>query len=567
MEKQPHSLLSFLNNFVVLHRSLYTLFAFVLFADILYAQRTLGLVENTDEAYDGYTLFSPISSKETYLIDNCGFVVNKWVSNHLPGQTAYLLENGDLLRTARIPGFFTGGGLGGKIEIFSWEGTLKWSNTFATESYHHHHVAYPLPNGNILAILWKKYSKDDAIQKGFNPEKVTNRGIWSDKIIEFKPLINNELEIIWEWDFWDHTIQDIDPSKNNFGVVADHPELLDVNFFEDPGPNEAEWLHANSLDYHPELDQILISSKYHNEFYIIDHSTTIAEAKGHSGGKYGKGGDFLYRWGNPRSYHRGSKTDHWLYGQHDVQWIKSGLPGENNILLFNNGSNRVGELYSTVEELVSPVTITGNYISQSGVPYLPQLPLWVYQSNPKTDFYSSRISGAQRLPNGNTLICEGNEGKFFEVSQRDKIVWKYINPINNFGQNVQGSSPINTDVFKVTRYSKDFTGFKNRNMSGTTTLEINAEPYDCNKISALDDGFKQNITIYPNPVMDKLYISGLASESFQYIIRDVNGKIIQQDKMLKNGFIITESLLPATYSFHIYSPDVNKSANFVLIKI
>jgi Arylsulfotransferase (ASST) len=551
----------------VLYRSLYAFFAFVWITDILYAQRTLGLIENTDEAYDGYTLFAPISSKETYLIDNCGYVVNTWVSNHLPGQTAYLLENGDLLRTARVPGFFTGGGLGGKIEIFTWEGNLKWSKTFATESYHHHHVAYPLPNGNILAILWKKYAKDEAIQKGFNPQKITDRGIWSDKIIEFKPLLNDGLEIVWEWDFWDHTIQNIDSSKNNFGKVADHPELLDVNFFEDPGPNEAEWLHANSLDYHPALDQILVSSKFHNEFYIIDHSTTTAEAKGHTGGKYGKGGDFLYRWGNPRSYSLGSEDDHWLYGQHDVQWIKNGLPGENNILLFNNGSNRKGALYSTVEELTTPVTQAGNYISESGAPYMPTLPLWIYQSNPKTDFYSSRISGAQRLPNGNTLICEGNDGKFFEVNQSDKMVWQYINPINNFGQNVQGSSPINTDVFKVTRYSKDFPGFHNRNMTGTTTLEINQEIYDCNKTSASDDLSKQNITFYPNPATDKLYIGGIVSESFQYIIRDINGKIIKQDNCKKIGFIHTESLLPSIYSLQIYTPAKNNSINFVFIKI
>jgi len=530
-------------------------------------QRTLGLIYHAEDAYEGYTLFSPISSKETYLIDICGYVVNKWVSNHLPGQTAYLLANGDLLRTARIPGNFTGGGVGGKIEIYSWDGKLKWSRTFATESYHQHHVAHPMPNGNILTILWQKYTKDEAIHKGFNPAKITNQGIWSDKIIEFKPLMNNELEIVWEWDFWDHTIQDFDPSKSNFGVVADHPELLDVNFSEDPGANVAEWLHVNSLDYHPELDQLLISSKYHNEFYIIDHSTSTSEAKSHTGGKYGKGGDFLYRWGNPRSYHRGSQADHWLFGQHDVQWIKKGMPGENNILLFNNGSNRKDELYSTVEEIITPVTLSGNYISEINVPFLPELPSWIYQSNPKTDFYSSRISGAQRLPNGNTLICEGNGGNFFEVNQRDKIVWQYINPINNFGQNIQGSSPINTDVFKVVRYSKDFSGFDNRNMTGTSTLEINTDIYDCDHLTASKDQSFHNISLYPNPANDRIFISGILNDSFHYIIRDITGKIIQEDNVIKNNSININTLLPSLYVIQINIQNKNKSINFVFNKM
>ena len=496
----------------------------------------------------------------------CGYVVNTWSSNHLPGQTAYLLSNGDLLRTARIPGSFTGGGLGGKIEIYTWEGNLKWSRTFATDSYHQHHVAYPMPNGNILTILWQKYTKEQAIQKGFNPEKITNQGIWSDKIIEFKPLINNELEIVWEWDFWDHTIQDIDPAKSDFGVVADHPELLDVNFYEDPGANVAEWLHVNSIDYHPELDQILISSKYHNEIYIIDHSTTTLEAKGHVGGKYGKGGDFLYRWGNPRSYRRGTQGDHWLYGQHDVQWVKKGNPGENNILLFNNGSNRKDELYSTVEEIIPPITPTGNYLSEINVPYQPKLPSWIYQSNPKSDFYSSRISGVQRLRNGNTLICEGNRGNFFEVNQMNTIVWKYINPINNFGSNIQGSFPINTDVFKAVRYSKDFSGFDNKNMTGTSPLEINTISYDCDKISTSEDESIQNISIYPNPTNDIIFIRGLNDDTFHYIIRDLTGKKVQENN-LNNNSININALPPSLYAIQINFQNKNKSFNFVFNKL
>jgi hypothetical protein len=529
------------------------------------SQRTVGLLKSSTFNPEGFILFSPTNSRETFLIDNCGFLIKKWVSAHVPGQTAYLLPNGDLLRAARVPGFFTGGGTGGKIEIFDWDGALKWSYLLANEKYHQHHIAHPMPNGNILTTVWYKYSKEEAVQKGFKPEKLTSEGIWSDRILEIKPLPENKAEIVWEWDFWDHTIQNFDSTKSNYGIIANRPELLDVNFYEDPGANVAEWIHLNALDYNPKLDQIIVSSKFHNEIYIIDHSTTTAEAKGSKGGKYGKGGDFLYRWGNPRSFGRGTQTSHRLYGQHDVQWIDEGLPGAGNVLLFNNGSNRIGLLYSTIEEVVLPIDPFGLYKLVEGSPYGPDLPFWIYQGIPNTSFYSSRISGTQRLLNGNTLICEGNKGNFIEVDKNNTIVWQYRNPISNFGTINQGDIPINNDVFKVTKYSPNYPAFQGKNMTSTSTIELNSQEYKCETASSVNDLKVIKPSIYPNPTTEYIFIKNDNYQGAKYSISDILGKQLTAGQ-INNTHIDVSHLEEGIYRLNINYTITNYNYNFIFVK-
>jgi hypothetical protein len=183
------------------------------------------------------------------------------------------------------------------------------------------------------------------------------------------------------------------------------------------------------VDYNRDLDQLIVSTPSLGEFWIIDHSTTTAEAASHKGGRGGKGGDLLYRWGNPRTYRAGKKEDQKLFGQHNAHWIPKGLPGEGHVLLFNNGGQRPGGNYSSVDELVLPVDSQGRYLCEPGTAYGPEQPVWSYTDPKKTDFYSFFISGAQRLPNGNTLICSGASGTFFEVTPGKEVVWKYVNPV------------------------------------------------------------------------------------------------------------------------------------------
>ena len=404
---------------------------------------------------EGYNLFAPISSTTTYLLDNSGTAVHTWPGSYRPGKSVYLLEDGTLLRTATITNdTFTGGGAGGRVERFGWDGSLVWAFDYNTADYRlHHDVAY-LPNSNILMIAWEMKSEAEAIAAGRDPGLLSDGELWPDHIIEVAPTGTYGGDIVWEWHAWDHLVQDYDITKANFGTVTNHPERIDINFTI-PGPQGtgADWHHINAVAYNEELDQVVLSVRNFSEIWIIDHSTTTAEAAGHTGGNSGMGGDLLYRWGNPHTYGAGTADDQQLFAQHDAEWIGDGLPGAGNILIFNNGQRRPDGDYSSIDEIVPPVAPDGTYTSNSA--FGPAAPAWTYVASPATNFYAQNISGSQRLSNGNTLICDGPAGRFFEVTAGGDTVWEY-----NHG----------SEVFRVERYATDYRGFDGTDLDDVSTV-------------------------------------------------------------------------------------------------
>ena len=419
---------------------------------------------NDEKSYPGYTLFCPEFNTKAYLINNSGEVVNSWKSKYIQGTDCYLLENGNLLRSC-LPRFNLDLpllGITGRIEMFSWKGKLIWEFDYSTEKYCLHHGFEVMPNGNILMIAVESKSAEEAILQGRNPLTLPAGEIWPSYLIEVEPTFPSGGKIVWEWHVRDHLIQDFDPTKKNYGVVGDHPERVDINHGTLTG--FLDWNHFNSVDYNEELDQILISSHIQNEIWIIDHSTTTEEAAGHIGGRYGKGGDLLYRWGNPQVYRAGSENNQQLFGQHDARWVESGFPGEGHITVFNNGLLRPGEIHSSVEEIVPPVDEDGFYFHQPGYAYGPLEPIWSYSAENPSDFFSPIISGAERLPNGNTLICNGLPGIFFEVTHEKELVWQYHNLFPD---------KINIRVTDINRYPLDYPGIGNITSKPVTT-EYNA---------------------------------------------------------------------------------------------
>jgi Arylsulfotransferase (ASST)/Domain of unknown function (DUF4214) len=367
----------------------------------------------------------------------------------------YLLGNGELLHTGNVGNTsFDAGGAGGIVQTIDWDGNVTWEYNYSSTSYLQHHDVEMLANGNILMIVWQYKSNAEAIAAGRKPSNLTDGELWPDSVIEVKPTGSNTGQIVWEWHIWDHLVQDYDSTKSNYGVVADHPELIDINYVINPG---ADWNHINAVDYNADLDQIVLSVHNFSEIWVIDHSTTTVEAASHSGGNNGIGGDLLYRWGNPQAYGAGTATDQLLFVQHDAEWIENGDPGEGNIIIFNNGGGRPEGDYSSIEEISPPVNLDGSYTLVAGSSYGPDKSSWTYTAKNPGDFYAKNISGQQRLPNGNTLICDGPSAHFFEVTETGETVWDYY---------YTGS------VFRVERYAPDYSGFDGTPLDSSSTNAI-----------------------------------------------------------------------------------------------
>ena len=446
------------------------------------AEPTMGLFLNTSGAYNGYTLMAPMHSTKTYLLNNAGEVVHRWSSTYEPGRSAYLLENGHMIRACMIlsGGPSTGGGEGGRIEEYDWDGNMVWAFDYYSTSYIAHHDFKVLPNGNVLVLAAEKKTYAEAIAAGFNPAQldpsIASAGyMLPDYLVEVTPTKPYGGTVVWQWHIWDHAIQDFSSAKNNYGVVTNHPELIDVNGTGMMIPQF--WNHVNGIDYNPDLDQIMLSIRNNSELFVIDHQTTTAQAASHAGGRYNKGGDILYRWGNPQQYDRGTNANQQLFQQHHTHWIPTGCPGAGNILIFNNG---LGRGYSTVNQIVPPVDSAGDYTITSGTAFGPSTPVWTYQGTPATDFYSSEISGCQRLPNGNTLICEGVKGNLFEVTSAGACVWQYLCPVTDSPLTQGGSIPVDPGhadqymnaVFRVYRYGTTYAGLLGRDLTSQGTIEL-----------------------------------------------------------------------------------------------
>lgn len=354
-------------------------------------------------------------------MDSNGIARYIWESEFSPGNSVYLFENGNLLRTGSIKSnIFNNGGSGGVVQEILPNNTVVWEYRYASDQVQQHHDIEQIPHGNIVMIAWEYKTQIEATAAGRDPNLLTDGALWPDHIIEVDPSTN---QIVWEWHVWDHLVQDFDAAKPNFGVPADHPELIDLNFIS--RKVDADWTHINSIDYNIELDQILLSVHGFSEIWIIDHSTTTEEAAGHSGGTSGMGGDLLYRWGNPQAYDTRSTADQQFFAQHDTQWISEEFPGGGNILIFNNGQGRLDGLYSSVDEIVPPINEQGHYSLAANGAYETSELIWRYVADNPIDFYADHISGAQRLSTGNTLICSGTDGQFFEVTRDGEVVWEY----------------------------------------------------------------------------------------------------------------------------------------------
>ncbi|PCJ27477.1 MAG: hypothetical protein COA96_02975 [SAR86 cluster bacterium] len=323
--------------------------------------------QSSPGSFNGLTLIAPISSNTSYLIDDFGEVMHQWESTSSPKLSAYLLASGNLLRTGNVAtGFFDSGGKGGAIEELDWDGNTVWNFEYSDEDKTLHHDIELLPNGNILALSWE------------------DRGnIWAEVIVEIEKTGSDQGEVVWRWDIFDHL--------DELGLNSDSATTED-------------WIHLNSIDYNHASNQILVSSRSHDQIWLINKDDGSVAAI----------------------------SSVQLSGQHDAKWIDD-KNAESNITVFDNGDSfsRALELNSAMNSVV-----------------------FSYGNNDSEFFYSSRISSVQRLANNNTFICSGIDGLIIEIDSAGNKLREYVNA---FG----GNSPvgIQTDLFRAEKYPTGYTPY------------------------------------------------------------------------------------------------------------
>src|SRR5207253_8303944 len=126
-----------------------------------------------------------------------------------------------------------------------------------------HHDMTRLPNGNVLLIVWDRKTTEEAIAAGRRPELTGDKHLLPDSLVEIKPTGKTTGEVVWEWRLWDHLVQDFDKTRANFGSVAQHPELVNINYGEDDVPKadsnnltanksprvDPDYTHCNGVAY------------------------------------------------------------------------------------------------------------------------------------------------------------------------------------------------------------------------------------------------------------------------------------------------------------------------------
>lgn len=487
--------------------------------------------------FPGYTLYTA-SSTRTNLINLNNVVVKFWTHTRSGGYSVYLLPNGELIRPALSTGSsINGGGAAGIVQKYSWSGSLIWEYTYSSNTYRTHHDICPMPNGNVLLIAWEVKTAAQSVAAGLNHSAV----LWPDHIIEVQPSGSTGGTIVWQWHAWDHLIQDYDPTKSNYGIVGDHPELLDINV---GSAGSGDWMHVNGISYNPRLDQIVFSSHELDEIYVIDHSTTTAEAAGHTGGNSGRGGDFLYRWGRPSNYRApGAQVFNVV---HSGTWIPDTLPGGGNILAFNN---REGTNASIVVELVPPVDSLGHYSYTPGSSYGPVSPIWSYSA---AGFYSNHLGGNQRLPNGNTIISESTSGNLFEVTSNGTIVWNY--------------SP-GGEIVRVLRYGTDYSGLAQLVDVSNINQDNNPKSFELHQNFPNPFNPTTNINFeLPNSSDVSLVVYDILGNEIKNLISNKNqtsgSHTVQWDGKNNSGLNVSSGV----YFYKLISGDFSKTMKMLLMK-
>ncbi len=408
------------------------------------------IIYNPKKAFSGYTVFQAPEHGAT-VIDMNGGVVNHW--HGLQGTPNKLLKGGYMLGSLGMRNSTYGWQDHTDLVQVDWDGNIVWKfdkNEYVEDpgfepqwmaKQHHDYqregnpVGYYVPGmeckvdgGNTLLLV-----HHDAL----NPE-ISLHSLIDDRIIE----VDWEGNIVWDWKCnehfnemgFDETAKNVMARNPNI-IINDQGDWMHLNSMSLLGPNK--WYDAGDERFNPE--NIIVDGRETNIIFIIDKKT----------------GKLVWQLGPDYSTGKAKEIGQ-IIGQHHAHMIPKGLPGEGNILIFDNGGwGGYGA--------PNPATATGNKNATRDYSRILEIdPVTmeiVWQCRPMDlgylqpyladHFYSCYISSAQRLPNGNTLITEGSDGRLIEVTPDYEIVWEYICPY--VGTNL----PTNM-IYRAYRYPYDY---------------------------------------------------------------------------------------------------------------
>jgi hypothetical protein len=509
-----------------------------------------------------YTLYSVTGSNKAFLIDTNNNVYKTWTmaANRKTSFSSYLIPGDTLIRTVDYPGnVIVNGTISGEVQKVDWNNNVVWDFIYSTDSTVLHHDIQPLPNGNVLMIAMDVKTAYQGIQSGASYSILR----YTDKIIEVHQTGPTTGTIVWEWKLWDHLCQDYAPAKNNYvPSISQNPQLININY-----NNESDFFHMNGIDYNAALDQIAFSSYTFSEIFVIDHSTTTAEAAGHTGGNSGHGGDIIYRWGNPAAYETNGPVDFKV--AHDAHWVSSDDAYYPNYLCgFNNNGGSGG--YSCVDIFYPPYD-GYNYSKNQGQAYAPATYAWRYTSSCQNPNEGS----AQQLPNGNTLLSLTVCTSITEVDHNGTTLWTFHpggrvtnavrysecyvrGPVAFAGASslsIMSGTPItlNSHATSVTEnnpiytysWTSDPPGFtsslQNPTLSPISTATYIVKITDVNlecwatasvTVQVLPTGIneqagpKNEIGIFPNPTAGIVTVRGAGEQDLEITVRNVYGEIV-----------------------------------------
>ena len=379
-----------------------------------------------DKCFNGYTVL-PTKGEATVVVDMNGNVVKQWKNVCVEEHPAKLLPGGYVMGATGKRGRLFGHEDSNDLSVVDWNGKIVW--TYPKAGMHHDFQREPNPVGYYVPGMDSYVNKGKTLilsHKVVKNRRISDKRLYDDYIF----VVDYKGNILWDWLASDHF------NEMGFSVLAKAIMYKYPNYVmtRTPGVVGGDWIHVNSASwlgpnkwfdqgdkrFHP--DNIIYDGRQTDTTGIIDHKT----------------GKIVWHMGPDFTASKELEKIQETIGLHHAHMIPKGLPGEGNLLIFDNGGyggfgppnpgapygiNYALRDHSRVLE-INPVTL--------------EL-VWEYTANKAGyrdlyKFYSDYISSAQRLPNGNTLITEGSVGRLFEVTPDYETVWEYISPFYNMDE-------------------------------------------------------------------------------------------------------------------------------------